>query len=344
MAVTRNSDTSQALSWTRQATSQAPYDSIQVERKDTVNSSWTRVATVGGTATSYTDTSTVASRRYDYRVRAVNGGGAGGYSATVSVSTSPSAPSGVVAKKSGTQISVSWSKSTNQWGIYQHVIQDNPGGTGWVDVATVGDVTSWADTAPDTNVTHQYRVATRVYTYGVGSAGLTGGWSTPSAVVQLIAPPLAPSRRLPVGTIDRAAILTFAWTHNPVDTTDQTAYELQYRVNGGAWVLLTGTTADVRMVSALGVSGTLEWQVRTKGEHPDFGPWSPVWSASLASLPAVVLLAPVGTLPSSRLTAEWSYANADSTGQAVWEAQLLDSEGALFGDSYGVWWGGFSCF
>ncbi|WP_435298542.1 fibronectin type III domain-containing protein [Timonella sp. A28] len=331
LGVTRVSDSQQTLSWTRNSTSAAPYTSQQVERRDTHNLSWVRIATVTATATSYSDTTTVSSRRYDYRVRAVNSAGSSAYSAATAVSTKPSAPNTVTAKKSGSSIVISWKHTTSQWGVFQNIIQDNPGGTGWVTVATVGAVTSWTHSNPDTSKTHQYRVLTRVYTYGVNASYyVPSDYSAASAVVQLLAPPLAPTRVKPTGTLDRDLPVTFEWTHNPVDTTDQTAYELQYRVAGSNWITTTGSSESTWTLPAPGVTGSIEWQVRTRGDYASFGPWSSLGSVLIVSRPTVVIASPINAsvLGESVLTVEWAYANADSYSQSQWEVNLLQ-EGSL---------------
>ncbi|WP_313276777.1 fibronectin type III domain-containing protein [Timonella senegalensis] len=315
--VTRVSDTTQNVGWSRAATSAAPYVNQYVERRDNVATAWIRASgALAGTATAFTDTTTVANRRYDYRVVAENAGGIG-TSAVVSINTTPAAPTGVTAVKVGTTIEVSWTRTATQAGITAHEVWDKPAGGVGVLVATVaGTATAWTDATPDTAKTHQYYVVARAGT-------LASAASTPSNVVQLLAPPLAPSRVGPTGAVDRAKAVLFAWKHEAVDTTAQSAYELQYRVNGGSWVVLTGTTAQTRSVTALGVSGTLEWQVRTKGQHASFGPWSAVWTFTLASQPTVLVSTPSGVYGSSRVTVVWAYANVDPSGQAQFEAELV---------------------
>lgn len=320
--VTRVSDTTQNVGWSRAATSAAPYVNQYVERRDNVATAWIRASgALAGTATAFTDTTTVANRRYDYRVVAENAGGTG-TSSVVSINTTPAAPTGVTAVKVGATIEVSWTLQATQAGITAHEVWDKPaGGVGVLAATVAGTATAWTDATPDTSKTHQY--------YVIAKAGaLASAASTPSNVVQLLAPPLAPSRGGPTGAVDRAKAVAFAWKHEAVDTTAQSAYELQYRVNGGSWVVLTGTTAQTRSVTALGVSGTVEWQVRTKGQHASFGPWSAVWTFTLASQPTVLVSTPSGVYGSSRLTVVWAYANVDASGQASFEAELR-RDGAL---------------
>src|SRR5699024_5352869 len=139
------------------------------------------------------------------------------------------------------------------------VIADRPAGAAWSQVGTIGgDATSWTHTSPDPAKTHQYRVRARIDSQGL----MTSAYSTASAVVQLQAPPLAPTLVSPTGVVDRDEGITFVWEHNPVDTSDQAAYRLQYRLGTSTWTTLTGTTVQERTIAAPGVSGTLEWRVQ----------------------------------------------------------------------------------
>lgn len=324
--VARVSDTAQNLSWKNNPTAAAPYTNIQIERRDTVNGTRIRLPALAGTATSYRDATTVAGRRYDYYIRPVNAGGDGPWAPGLGVNTTPPAPNNLDATKNGTGIDLEWNIVATQWGIVNHIIEDNPGGTGWTEVATVGNVSSWTYAAPDNAVTHQFRVKTVVYMYNAGDTErLTSAPSKVSEIVQLIAKPLAPTMLAPTGTVDRDLQLVFRWKHNPVDTTKQSAYNLKYRLDGGPWIDLTGTTAQTVTIPALEVSGTIDWQIQTKGQHPEFGPWSKVASFGLGAAPTVAINSPApAPLGQSRVTVEWGYYQPDGVGQSAWQAVLAD--------------------
>lgn len=331
VTLTRVNDGSQTVTWTNNATSAAPYAQVFVNRRDNVNTAWVRVATLSGAPTSFTDTSTVANRRYEYIVAASNSGGTSGWTVSTAINTTPAAPSNVAAVKSGSNIAVSWVRNSAHEGVTHHVVQDNPGGAGWTNVATVGAEDSWTHTSVNASVTHQYRVV--AFT---ASQNLYSEWSSASAVVQLLAPPLAPTVSFPQGTvIDRAQNIRVAWEHNPVDTTAQTQYQLQWRLNGGTWTQSPiGDAAgfyfgyDLQPFSA---SGTLDVQVRTRGEHVSFGPWSAVKSVQLASVPSVVINSPDSgsTLDQSKVTTTWGYSSDDASPQAQWEATLKQGSSTL---------------
>lgn len=330
VTITRVSDSAQDLKWVNNPATGRPYTNVEIERRDTVNGTRVRIARLGGTATSYRDSTTVAGRRYDYYVRPTNAGGGGAWASapSIGVNTTPHAPTNVAAVKDDAGIVVSWTPATPvQWGIVGYVVEDNPGGTGWVQVGTPGNVSSWVHTSPNASVTHQYRVKTVVYLYGASDAPrLTSAVSSASAIVQLLAPPLAPTILAPVGVHDRELPIIFRWKHNPVDTTKQAAYNLRYRIDGEAWIYFAGTTASSVTVPAPELTGSIDWQIQSRGEFPTYGPWSAVASFRLAAAPTVAIDSPApGVLPVSTVSAVWGYYQVDGVSQTRAVAVLMDA-------------------
>ncbi|MBK7822816.1 MAG: fibronectin type III domain-containing protein [Tessaracoccus sp.] len=330
--VTRNSDTSHGLGWARNATAPAPYASQRIERAEIGAagwSGWATVATVAGTAEGYTDTTTVANRSYRWRVVAINPGGSAASAASNDARTTPATPSGLVAvKTAATDIGVTG--AAGGFGAVTVGWQDNPGGTGWVTVAGTTSSVERTFTGVDAEVTHRYRANASVSSGTTNASTLTSAWSAPSNTVQLLTPPGAPVLKSPTsGAVNRGAAITFTWTHTSIDSSTQTAYELRYRVNGGAWTTLTGTTAQTRTVSALGVSGLLEWQVRTKGLHAEFGAWAAVVAVTLAEKPTLTLSSPDpgSPWPSGTVTVAWMYFAGDGAAQASWELRVEPEDG-----------------
>lgn len=328
VSASRVSDSRQDVSWSASATSARPIDSQTVQRRETNSAgtwqSWKNVSgTLSGGARSWADTSTVANRQYQYRVMTRNSAGNTTSGGSSSVRTTPAAPTiGSAVKQADGSIRVGYSVNAPYPDYLEHVLQDNPGGTGWVTVATQSGSGALVHDNPDPAVTHRYRVATRS-TYS-NPGPLTSAYSSASNTVQLLAAPNAPTLRSPTGVQDLAAIVAFVWVHNPVDTTAQSGYELRYRVNSGSWTTLTGTTAETRTLSALGVSGSVEWQVRTRGAHPDWSPWSAVSSFTLAARPTLAINAPAqGTLAQSRVDLAVGYFQADGSPQSRVQAELL---------------------
>jgi len=239
------------------------------------------------------------------------------------IATPPSAPSNVSAQKlAGGAIRVSGTDTagpTNRARTF--LIYDSPDGGAEVLVGTVGSL-PWTFADPDPSVTHAFRIRTRIDSQGE----MLSPFSARTNTVQLLAPPNAPTLLAPTGVVSNAAAdVVFRWQHNPVDTTDQTAYELRYRpVGSSSWGTVTGTTEQSRLLIFLGAVGAYEWQVRTKGEHVGWSPWSSVSVFTLASPPTVAINAPEsGTLTQSRVTVVIGYSQGEGSPQSRVQTELV---------------------
>ena len=328
LVLTRNSDTSHTLTWTRNEEARRPYGRIWVNRWDNVRDRWYEVAELGGGATSYTDSSTVADRQYRYYVDVGNTAGVSSKVYTGYSSTAPAAHENLQWTKSGTNVVLTWTKKSSLT-VTTDVDESTDGGATWVDMATVAAGTNtWTHTAPSTATTHIYRVRPI-------ASGVAGAWTT-SSVVQLLAAPLAPTGLSPDGpTVDNVVASTvLQWTHSPVDGTAQSAYELRYRVNAGSWVTTGGkvtSAAQLRTIPAAtwAHGSTVEWQVKTYGQHADASPWSVIATYTTGARPTATIQTPADDADYglSTLTAEWVYYDAEGTAQADALVTLLDSAG-----------------
>lgn len=327
--VVRSSDARHTVSWTRQATTAAPYDRIEVQRWDSVAAAFKTIATISGTATSFVDTSTVANRRYRYAIRGTNAWGKGAYGYSVFFNTSPSAPQSPIATKTGQDIQVRWSRTAYTAAHYE--VQDYADGTAQTPTVLTGE-NAWGHlfVNPDASRTHAYRVRARYVDPVLGT--LYSAWSPLSATVQLQAPPAAPTNLQPgSGAVDATEPATLTWNHNPVDTTAQTAYELQYRPQGGTWTG-TGKTTTSRTSHPLPADTftngqSIEWQVRTWGEHADPSPWSALAVFGTSARPTATVLAPVGTLEGSEITVLWAFYDSEDSAQTQARVALYDAAG-----------------
>lgn len=306
LSVTRLSDGSHRLNWSRGSATTAA-----VIQRRTNSGSWQQIARPSGNVSQYTDNTTAANRRYDYRVAGVNVGGQSGWSNTATVYTTPAAPSGVSAVRVGDDIRVSASglpPYATSYDVYD-------------DGTLVGTSVSlpWTHAAPNPAVPHVYTVRSK-------RGSLVSGHSAPSNTVQLQAPPLAPTGLSPNG-VDRAGDedVRFSWVHSPVDSSEQTVYELRYR-DASTWTTVAGTTDEHRDIS-LSVAD-YEWQVRTKGAHADWGPWSAVATVSVVDRPGVAVTFPDGDVEDPILTVEWSWLQGQGRPQSAWRV-TLESAGVV---------------
>lgn len=321
------------VSWTRPANAASTgtiWTNVDVWRA-TDGGSYVSVASLTGTATSWADATTAANKTYRYAVRGRNVSGSSAWAYTGNVDTTPAAPTGVAAVKSGAAITVTWTSNSPGAALFE--VRD---GTTVLGTATGS---TYTHTAPSTSITHTYTVR------AVAQDGGTrySAWSAPSNTVQLLAAPLAPTGLTPNGAVqDAAANIVLAWTHNPVDTTAQRLKDVRYRLDGGAWVnpgqqTSTVSTWTLTPGNVAGAS-TVEWQVRTAGEHADFSPWSATASVPLSLRPTVAINTPANgaTLTTPFLTVAWGYSQPSGHAQSAWRARLLDSTGAVIAQAAGT--------
>ena len=321
-------------SWTNKATARGPYSSLEVQRHD--GKAWRALITLGASATSVSDASIPGNTEVRYRVRAKGPGGTSGWVQGGTLGTTPAAASGVKAVKSGQSIVVSWTDNAAPTGRGRtFYIDDAPDGGSWTRVGEVSSATSWTHTDADPAKTHRYRVWTRI----TSQIELTSKASGASSTVQLQAPPNRPGRDEPSDSSTQIVgdELRFEWHHNPVDTTPQTAAEFAYRIDGGDWhTSEVGSDEHIALTPDAGdrTRARLEWRVRTKGDHPDWSPWSTTNGPQLSTVPSVVIQEPVdgGTLDVSRMAVSWGYEpNGDESqlDQSQWRATLEreDSDG-----------------
>lgn len=342
-SVARTSDTSHTVTWDRVASAAAPVQDSYVERWDNVSGAYSTVASIGTDYTtsasqSYTDNTTIADRQYRYRVRVKNSSGYSGYTYTDYIKTTPAAPGAPSATKDATgNINLSWSGNS---AIGENVeVWDSPDGGAKVLVATVGMVTSYQHAAPNASQTHRYSLKTKI-----ASPALTSGFSGESQVVQLLAPPNAPTNLSPNGEVKDAALdVTLAWQHNPVDTTPQRKKQMQYRVNGGAWNdagVATSSDPTWSIPAAFFTNGTtVEWQVRTWGSATTGGsdgtgesPWSTAAVITLSSKPTVTINTPAdaSVVNTATVSVTWGYFDAEGTTQSQWNASLFETTGGVW--------------
>ncbi len=306
LGVTRVSDSQQTLSWS--IPSGVTNTSVIIQRR-TDDGSWLTIAQPAGNVSSYADTTTVANRKYEYRVAGVRNGRQAAWTGTVTVYTTPAAPSVVSAVKVGSNIEVDAS-GLPAWAT-AYDIEDN-GSTVDTDVTAF----PWVHVAPNPAVTHTYKVRSK-------RGALVSAWSAPSNTVQLLAAPNAPSGLSPNGGMAPSdGLVRLAWVHNQVDTTAQTTAEVRYREVGGAWT--TETVGTDSFFDATLAEGDWEWQARTKGDHPDWSPWSAIASVTVITRPGVAIVQPGDGWGQPVLPVEWTFTQAQALPQSAWEVQLLD--------------------
>lgn len=307
-SATRVNDSQVTLAWTRNATSSAPYDGIYVERSDN-GGAFAQIASVAGTATGYSDTTTAGGGAYVYRIRAYNTSGNGAYTANSStVYTTPVAPGTPTAsKQDATTAFVSWTNTSAT--ASTTVVQRREDGGAWADYATVSlPAVSYTDTSATGYTTLEYRVANV-------AGGLRSAYSAASNAIIALQPPNPPTilnnanEPAPAGGSYR-----MRWQHNPVDGSSQSAYQYRTSTNGGGTWTTGAKTTSANQYSDFSLAGysdgtTVTWQVRTWGADNDPSDWSSSGTFRVITAPVVAITAPadLSTLTSLPLTVTWTW-------------------------------------
>jgi uncharacterized repeat protein (TIGR01451 family) len=236
------------LSWTDASDSETGFE---IERRPS-GGSYSLLTTTAADATSYSDASVADGTAYQYRVRAINGAGPSGYSNTSSATTPLDAPSGLTATAiSFGQIDLSWTDNSATETGYQ--VERRVSGGSFALITTTGaGATSYSDLAVDDQTSYEYRVR------AVNGTGVSGYSNTASATTPL-GPPAPPSglSATPVSSSQ----VDLSWT----DASDsETGFEIQRRLSGGSFALLTTTAADATSFSDVTVAAASVYEYRVR--------------------------------------------------------------------------------
>lgn len=339
--IVRNSDTSHTVSWSRVASSDRPLTSQIVQRITWINGSWgswTSVYTLGtdystNGSNNWTDTGTLPDRVYRWRVVGVNNVGVA-YSAEsqYAFTTPPPPVSATATKLTNGNVRVTWAAGSALNSLEYELERQEDAGS-WVAFQIVpGTTLSYDHVSPSAAVTHTYRVRSLVNAPGSLGDNLVSSWNT-SNTVQLSAPPNTPTALGPAEAQDAESAITLSWQHNPVDSSEQTEYQIRWRYAGaGTWTELTAVTDSAQseeFAASTWLNGdTVEWQVRTRGVHATFSPYSATASFVTSTPPTATLVDPdnTGTWDLPTLTVEWTYFDTESTPQSGWMMELLDDQ------------------
>lgn len=314
----RNSDTHNTVSWSSNSTTAAPYASVLLERS-TNGGAWLQIANLPGTVTSYADTTTSENNSYRYRARALNSTGASGYSAiSAATHNTPATPGTPKASLiSISSAALSWPDeptSANQWEIERTV---NGGAS--APIPPLSGINYIDGSVPAGTVAYRVRA---VNTRGTV---LKSAWSPFSNSITAIAPPAAPTLTPMASIIDsRQPTVRAVWTHNSVDGSAQSAYELE--IDGDVY---TGETEKYFNVDTdtLGI-GLKQWRVRTKGLHESWSPWSAYSSFAVYTPPQVAFTSPTidgEDVTDFPLVIAWNYTDTGGT-QASFALAIVDVE------------------
>jgi len=284
VSATRIDDNRIDISWTNHATSSSPYNSLVVCRGD---GPYMEIATLSGSATSYSDTSSNIGMAFAYVLYAKNSSGESDFSSpSATIYGRPYAPSSISgARLNGTIVRITLANTAST--ATSTELQYSTDGTTWNDATSTQSRATTIDW--DTGGGEFYFRARNA------RGDLKSDWSPVSEKVSALVPPLAPTLLLPSSctVIPKGQNnITFSWQHNPADGSAQTAAELQYSTNGGTtWTTVSETTSQSASVANnFSVNATVTWRVRTKGADASYGPYSSTRTFTVRQVPTIAFV------------------------------------------------------
>lgn len=286
-SVARNSDNQNTITFTPGSSYTGLYSGHRIERS--VNGgAWSFLDNVSAEATRYVDAKTQSNASYKYRVRSYNSAGSSGWKETGTVYNTPSAPGKpALSRVSDTLVRAEFSNGSKTETSLQ--IQRSTNASTWVDVRTVsGHVTSFEDNPG--GGTFYYRIRNV-------RGSLVSAWTYSDGIVTICAP-AAPTVVSPTSSqvVPKSQTsINVSWRHNPIDGSAQSAAQWRHSTdNGATWVVhdVSGATASAVLTNTFGVNTMLTVQVRTKGAHANFGPWSASVSTYVYQVPTVTIEEP----------------------------------------------------
>lgn len=275
LTVERVSDNKNTLAWENNIAAARPYASIKIERS-TDGGAWSEIDSISA-ATSYNDTTTTADHSYQYRIRAYNkSGNTDQYSDYDTCDTvlynTPSAPTGVTASRlAETTVKLEIANAANTATALE--VQRSTDASVWETVATI-------EGSPASETTDEPGGGTFYYRARNNRGDMFSDWSPASNAVVTICAPAAPTLKTPASGVvvpKSQEAVTFAWAHNPIDGSAQTAAKLRYSTDKGQTyteVPIDGNATSYALENAFAVNAEVTWGVCTKGAHADYGPWS----------------------------------------------------------------------
>ncbi len=243
---------------------------------------WTNVADVAKSTSTWKDKAAAAGSSYRYRVRSVLANGTQGNASDVvgPLDMRPSAPSSFsVAAVSTTAARINWTRTgrTGTW----YEVQWSEDGSAWDNNDTQAIRSERVESASISVHTVSGLATGQAWFFRVKVGNDSGeSWAKGGVrSVTLGTTPSAPTAYSSQASASTSDTLTCAWTHNCEDGSAQTAWELRVGADGAA-ITLSGTdesqSCDVELygIGAISNGSALTWKVRTKGALDEWSPWS----------------------------------------------------------------------
>ena len=274
-----------ALSWGAATETGGTLSQYLIERCQGAGcSSFTQVGTTAVPATTFTDSGLTAGTSYSYRVRAQDSAGnTGPYSNTatsVTVTGTPSAPSGLAASAaSSTQVNLSWAAATETGGSIAQYLIERCQGSGCSSFTQVGTATllSFSDSALSGSTAYSYRVRAK------DAAGNTGPYSN-VATATTAAPTLTAPTALAASSVSSTQInLTWGAASETGGVISQYRVERCQGTGCSTFAQIGTATGTGYNDAGLTASTAYSYRVRAADAGGNTGPYSNLASATTAS-------------------------------------------------------------
>lgn len=312
-AAKRSSDTSQSLTWTGDYTGLDggyPWSGVYVDR-GVDGATPSNLATLGWAATNYSDNSTEAGHRYDYRLYSYGPGGTSQATDTLTLYTTPIACALLEAyKPTATTVGLRATGAPAYVDSWEFQASTDGGAT-WADAVFDG---GWVCADPPKG-TVRFRVRAIKSSGGSSPVTLYGAWAESNDVATLCAP-LAPLVSVP-DVVATGTALTIAWAPNHPDATAQAKAQVEVTDQAGATTttdVADAKTTLVRPAASQATAGSIRVRVRTHGEYDAWGEWSSYAIVRVAVAPRVAFSAPTAGMTLAALPLSVAWAVTDETG------------------------------
>ncbi|GAB2560545.1 fibronectin type III domain-containing protein [Spirosoma areae] len=238
---------------------------FQVERASSPTASFTKIADLPANSTTYSDLSLSAGTQYCYRVRAINGAGASGYSSVECATTQtpvPGVPTNVVATAvSPTQINLTWTAPNAKEGDFYEVQRaGSPGGS----YQTLGNAQVGANGAgsyASQNLSPNTQYCYRVRRYSAPQSDFGNEACATTQTPPVITP--EPPTNL-VASAASTSQINLSWT--ATTSTFGTGYQVERATSPGGGYSVIADLGNVTSYSNTGLSPNTQYcyRVRTK--------------------------------------------------------------------------------
>lgn len=305
---TRNSDNSNTITWTNNATESKPYTKMIIERS-TNGSDFTQIASLdySSAVNSYVDNTTIPNSYYKYRVRAYNGVNYSRYSEDSNTTyNTPATPTGLRGEyTSSGSVDLTW--NDNSVTESNFILESSNDG-----FMTIGDThtlppntVSFSDTTPPMG-TASYRIKTV-------NGDLSSEYSESISIITLTTPN-PPTITSPNGVVDKTKTIKFQWVHKSRDNTPQSSAVLT--INNQTFTISGNTNYYDLAVGTMSLpDGPIDFSVKTKGTYTggsDNGYSEPSYGTFTAfTSPVVNITSPVstdmGVVTAAPIVVAWDY-------------------------------------